>query len=100
MSFLALPHQEEFYPEGLSVFTPFPLQFPLNYKVSIEISRTFQRRLQFSRTFNALNFYLKLKDFQNEFQRACEPCQSFNICCITVFSSRRYSLEGLHRSLQ
>ena len=35
MPFLALPQQEEFYPEGLSVFTPFPLHFPLNYKVSI-----------------------------------------------------------------
>ena len=46
MSFLALPHQEQFYPEGLSVFTPFPLQFPLNYKVSNEISRTFQGRLR------------------------------------------------------
>ena len=75
MSFLALPNQEKFYPEGLSVFTPFPLQFPLNYKVSNEISRTFQGRLQFSRTFNALNFYLKFKDFQTDFQGACEPCQ-------------------------
>ena len=100
MSFLALPHQQEFYPEGLSVFTPFPLQFPLNYKVRNEISRTSQRRLQFSRTFNASNFYFKFKDFQKDFQRACEQRQSFNICCITVFSSRRYSLVALHRSLQ
>ena len=98
--FSALPHLEEFYPEGLSVFTPFPLQFPLNYKVRNEISRTSQRRLQFSRTFNASNFYFKFKDFQKDFQRACEQRQSFNICCITVFSSRRYSLVALHRSLQ
>ena len=87
MSFLALPNQEKFYPEGLSMFTPFPLQLP---KVSNEISRTFQRRLQFSRTFNALNFYLKFKDFQKDFQGACESCQSFNICCIQSRQTANY----------
>jgi len=34
--FLALPHQEEFYPEGLFVFTPFPLQFPLTMKLALK----------------------------------------------------------------
>ena len=28
---------EKFYPQGLSVFAPFPLQFYLNYKFSIEV---------------------------------------------------------------
>ena len=30
MSFLVLPQHEEFYPEGLSLFAPFHLQFSLN----------------------------------------------------------------------
>jgi len=30
MSFLVLPQHEEFYPEGLSLFAPFCLQFSLN----------------------------------------------------------------------
>ena len=30
MSFLVLPQHEEFYPEGLSLFAPFRLQFSLN----------------------------------------------------------------------
>ena len=34
---LVLPQHEQFYPEGLSVFSPFSLEFYLNYKVSIEI---------------------------------------------------------------
>ena len=29
--FLVLPQHEKFYPEGLSVFASFPLQFSLNY---------------------------------------------------------------------
>ena len=37
MSFLVLPQHEQFYPQGFSVFVPFPLEFYLNYKVSIEI---------------------------------------------------------------
>ena len=37
MSFLVLPQHEQSHPKGLSVFVPFPLQFPLNYKVRIEI---------------------------------------------------------------
>ena len=37
VSFLVLPQHEQFYPQGLSVFVPFPLEFYLNYKVSIEI---------------------------------------------------------------
>ena len=85
MPFSVLPHQEEFYPEGLSVFTPFPLQFPLNYKVSIEISRTFQRRLPFSRTFNALNFHLKFKDFQKDFQGACDPANHSTFVVLLSF---------------
>ena len=31
MSFLVLPQHEQFYPQGLSVFVPFPLEFYLNY---------------------------------------------------------------------
>ena len=37
LSFFVLPHHEKFYPEGLSVFASFPLQFSLNFSVSIEI---------------------------------------------------------------
>ena len=36
-SFLVLPQHEQFYPEGLSVFAPFSLEFYIHYKVSIEI---------------------------------------------------------------
>ena len=36
MSFLVLPHQDNFIPE-VFVFAPFPLQFSLNCLVSIEI---------------------------------------------------------------
>ena len=64
---LVLPQHEQFYPEGLSVFAPFSLEFYLNYKVSIEIqglSRVFKHRLQLSRTFQALIFILKFKDFK------------------------------------
>ena len=35
--FIVLPKHEQFYPEGLSVFAPFLLEFELNCKVSIEI---------------------------------------------------------------
>ena len=37
MSVLVCSHHKQFYPEGLSVFAPFLLQFSLNYKVSTEI---------------------------------------------------------------
>ena len=37
MSLLVLPQHEQSHPKGLSVFAPFPSQFPLNYKVSIKI---------------------------------------------------------------
>ena len=35
MSFLAPPQHEQFYPEGLSVFVPFPLEF---YLTGLEIA--------------------------------------------------------------
>ena len=47
MSLLVRPQHEQSHPKGLSVFAPFPLQFPLNY-------------------------ILKFKDFQGE----CEPLLS------------------------
>ena len=34
---LVLPKHQQFYPEGLSVFAPFSLEFYLNDKVSIDI---------------------------------------------------------------
>ena len=34
---LVLPQHEQSYPEGLSVFAPFTLEFYLNYRVSIEV---------------------------------------------------------------
>ena len=37
MSLLVLLQHEKCYPEGLSVFAPFSLEFYLNYKVSLEI---------------------------------------------------------------
>ena len=37
LSFLVLPQHEQFYPEGLSWFTPFHLQLSLNEKVSTKI---------------------------------------------------------------
>ena len=37
MSFLVLPQHEQFYPQGLFVFAPFPLELYFNYKVSIDI---------------------------------------------------------------
>ena len=59
MSFLVLSRHEKFYPEGLSVFAPFSLEFYLNYKVYLA---------------------LEFKDFPaptaifKDFQGACEPC--------------------------
>ena len=35
MSFLVPPQHEQFYPEGLSVFVPFPLEF---YLTGLEIA--------------------------------------------------------------
>ena len=37
MSFLVFSRHEQFYPEGLSVFAPFSLEFYLNYKVYLAL---------------------------------------------------------------
>ena len=58
---LVLPQHEQFYPEGLSVFAPFSLEFYLNYRVSIEIQGLSSTDCNlFSRTFKTLNFSLKI----------------------------------------
>ena len=85
MSFLALPHQEEFYPEGLSVFTPFPLLFPLNYKVSIEISRTFQRRLHFQGLSMPRIFISNLKTFKRIFNVRANPANHSTFVVLLSF---------------
>ena len=40
---------EHFYPKSLSAFAPFPLQFSLNYKVSIVIQRLSSTDCNFQR---------------------------------------------------
>ena len=69
MSFLVLPQNEQFYPEGLSVFAPCRhLRIQVGQSKHRN-SRTFQQRLQFSRIFKASIFFGKFKDFQG----ACKP---------------------------
>ena len=56
------------------MLAPFPLEFYLNYKVSMHRnSRTFQHRPQFSRTFKALNFYFKIQRFLRTFKVCVNP---------------------------
>ena len=69
MSFLVLPQHEQFFPEGLSVFAPFSLEFYLNYKVSIEIQGLSSTECNFQGLSRPWIFILKFKDFQG----ACEP---------------------------
>ena len=66
MSFLALPQHEQFYPELLSVFAPFPLGW---IKLAPKF-KDFQQQLQFSRAFKALNFHFKIQ----ELSKCGEPC--------------------------
>ena len=61
--FLVLPQHEQLYPEGLSVFAPFSLEFYLNYKLSIEIQGL---------SSTDCNFYVKIQGLEG----ACEPCWS------------------------
>ena len=60
MSFLVLPQHEQFYPEDISVFAPFRYLGIRVGQSKHRNSRTFQQRLQFSRIFKALNFFLKI----------------------------------------
>ena len=57
MYFLTLPEHEQIYPEGLSVFAPFPLGW---IKLAPKFTN-FPAVTSFSRTFKALNFYFKIQ---------------------------------------
>ena len=61
--FLALPKHEQFYPEGLSVFAPFSLEFYIHYKVSIEIQGPSSSDCNFQGLSRPQIFILKFKDF-------------------------------------
>ena len=62
-SFLVLPQHEQFYPEGLSVFAPFSLEFYIHYKVSIEIQGPSSSDCNFQGLSRPQIFSLKFKDF-------------------------------------
>ena len=62
-SFLVLPQHEQFYPEGLSVFAPFSLEFYIHYKVSIEIQGPSSSDCNFQGLSRPQIFILKFKDF-------------------------------------
>ena len=62
--FLVLPQNEQFYPEGLSVFTPFSLEFYVHYKVSIEIQGLSSSDCNFQGLSRPQIFILKFKDFK------------------------------------
>ena len=68
MSFLVLPQHDLFYPEGLSVFAFFSLEFYLNYKVSIEIQGLSSTDCNFQGLSRPWIFILKFKDFQGAYE--------------------------------
>ena len=54
---LVLPQHEQFYPEGLSVFAPFSLEFYLNYKGLSSTDCNFQGLSRCMRTLLKGHFY-------------------------------------------
>ena len=60
MYFLALPQREQIYPEGLSVFAPFPLGW---IKLAPKFTN-FPAATSFSRAFKALNFHFKIQGLE------------------------------------
>ena len=64
MSFLVLPQNKKFYPEGLPVFAPFSLGFYLNYGVSIAVPGLSSTDCNFQGLSKPSIFILKFKDFK------------------------------------
>ena len=62
---LVLPQHEQFYPEGLSVFAPFSLEFYLNYRVSIEIQGLSSTDCNFQGLSRPWMFLLKYCQYTN-----------------------------------
>ena len=83
-----LPQHRQFYPEGLSVFVPFPLGW-IN-KVSTKIQGLFRTDCNFQRISRPWIFFRKFKDFQGE----CEAS-----LCEELYRLRRvWSTEALTAS--
>ena len=71
MSFLVLPQNKKFYPEGLPVFAPLSLGFYLNYGVSIVVPGLSSTDCNFQGLSKPSIFILKFKEFQG----VCKPCK-------------------------
>ena len=80
--FLVLPHQENFI-LTVFVFAPFPLQFFLNYSVSIEIQGLSSTDCNFQGLSRPWIFFLKGKDFQG-FLRCVQTLQTCFHCCMEI----------------
>ena len=71
MSVLVCSQHDQFYPEGLSVSAPFPLQFSLNYKVSTEIQGLSSTKCNFQYFFQ--DFYSKIHGLSRTFKVCANP---------------------------
>ena len=86
MSVLVCSQHDQFYPEGLSVSAPFPLQFSLNYKVSTEIQGLSSTKCNFQYFFQ--DFYSKIHGLSRTFKVCANPDWNFKYPCLYISKNR------------
>ena len=86
MSVLVRSQHDQFYPEGLSVSAPFPLQFSLNYKVSTEIQGLSSTKCNFQYFFQ--DFYSKIHGLSRTFKVCANPDWNFKYPCLYISKNR------------
>ena len=88
---LVLPQHEQFYPEGLSVFAPFSLEFYLKLKSKHWNSRTFQHRL--STLWKGSYMKGMCTQYWTSPSLTCFWVLSWLIVCSCVLNNSRYFLR-------